>query len=212
MTGELRQGAQEGVVVEAVARAAGVPRDAVRRALMLSGDLGAMASAALAGGVEALRAVGLQVGRPIQPMLAAPGDDVGAALEQTGPAAVEYKLDGARLQVHRRGDDVRVFTRSLDDITARVPEVVEAALALPARELVLDGEAIALRPDGRPHRFQVTAQPLRQPQRRRDGAAHAALLRPAAPRRRGPASTARAPSGRRRSTRWCPPPAACRGR
>ncbi len=157
LTGELRQGAQEGVVVEAVARAAGVPRDAVRRALMLSGDLGVMATAALSGGVEALRAVGLQVGRPIQPMLAAPGEDVGAALERTGPAAVEYKLDGARLQVHRRGDEVRAFTRSLDDITARVPEVVEAALALPARELVLDGEAIALKADGRPHRFQVTA-------------------------------------------------------
>ena len=157
MTGELRQGAQEGVVVEALARAAAVPRDAVRRALMLSGDLGATASAAFAGGAQALSAVGLEVGRPIQPMLAAPGDDVGAALEKTGPAAVEYKLDGARLQVHRRGDDVRAFTRSLDDITARVPEVVEAVLALPARELVLDGEAIALRPDGRPHRFQVTA-------------------------------------------------------
>jgi ATP-dependent DNA ligase I len=157
MTGELRQGAQEGVVVEAVARAAEVPRDAVRRALMLSGDLGATATAALSGGAEALRAVGLQVGRPIQPMLAAPGEDVEAALARTGPAAVEYKLDGARLQVHRRGDEVRAFTRSLDDITARVPEVVEAVLALPARDLVLDGEAIALRPDGRPHRFQVTA-------------------------------------------------------
>jgi DNA ligase 1 len=90
-------------------------------------------------------------------MLAAPGDDVAAALQRTGPAAIEYKLDGARLQVHRRGDEVRAFTRSLDDITARVPEVVQAALALPARELVLDGEAIALRPDGRPHPFQVTA-------------------------------------------------------
>ena len=90
-------------------------------------------------------------------MLAAPGDDVDAALAKTGPAAVEYKLDGARLQVHRRGDEVRAFTRSLDDITARVPEVVEAVLALPARELVLDGEAIALKPDGRPYPFQVTA-------------------------------------------------------
>jgi DNA ligase 1 len=157
LTGELRQGAQEGVMVEAVARAAGVPRDAVRRAMMLSGDLGATAAAALAGGAAALHAVGLEVGRPIQPMLAAPGDDVGAALQKTGPAAIEYKLDGARLQVHRRGDEVRAFTRSLDDITARVPEVVEAVLALRAREVVLDGEAIALRPDGRPHRFQVTA-------------------------------------------------------
>jgi DNA ligase-1 len=157
LTGELRQGAQEGVMLEAVSRAAEVPRDAVRRAAMLSGNLGATASAALAGGVEALRAVGLQVGRPIQPMLAAPGDDVDAALAKTGPAAVEYKLDGARLQVHRRGDEVRAFTRSLDEITTRVPEVVEAVLALPARDLVLDGEAIALRPDGRPHPFQVTA-------------------------------------------------------
>ena len=157
MTGELRQGAQEGVMVEAVARAAEVPRDAVRRACMLSGDLGTTAAAALTGGVEALRAVGLQVGRPIQPMLAAPGDDVDAALAKTGPAAIEYKLDGARLQVHRRGDEVRAFTRSLDDITARVPEVVEAVLALPARDVVLDGEAIALKPDGRPYPFQVTA-------------------------------------------------------
>jgi ATP-dependent DNA ligase I len=167
LTGELRQGAQEGVMVEAVARAAEVPRDAVRRALMLRGDLGAVAAIALAEGAAGLSAVGLEVGRPIQPMLAAPGDDVGAALERTGPAAVEYKLDGARLQVHRRGDEVRAFTRSLDDITARVPEVVETALALPARELVLDGEAIALRPDGRPHPFQVTAS--RFGTRRADG-------------------------------------------
>jgi ATP-dependent DNA ligase I len=169
MTGELRQGAQQGVMVEAVARAAEVPRDAVRRACMLSGDLGAMAAAALSGGAEALGVVGLEVGRPIQPMLAAPGEDVGAALEKTGPAAIEYKLDGARLQVHRRGDEVRAFTRSLDDITVRVPEVVQAVLALPARELVLDGEAIALRPDGRPHPFQVTAS--RFGTRRADGTA-----------------------------------------
>jgi DNA ligase 1 len=157
LTGELRQGAQEGVMVEAIARAAGVPRDAVRRALMLHGDLGAVAEIALSEGASGLGAVGLRVGRPVQPMLAAPGDDVETAMLRTGAAAVEYKLDGARLQVHRRGDEVRAFTRSLDDITARVPEVVEAALALPARELVLDGEAIALRADGRPHRFQVTA-------------------------------------------------------
>jgi ATP-dependent DNA ligase I len=157
LTGELRQGAQEGVMVEAVARAAEVRRDAVRRALMLRGDLGAVAEVALADGAPGLSAVGLEVGRPIQPMLAAPGDDVDAAIERTGPAAVEYKLDGARLQVHRRGDEVRAFTRSLDEITRRVPEVVEAVLALPARELVLDGEAIAMRDDGRPHRFQVTA-------------------------------------------------------
>jgi ATP-dependent DNA ligase I len=134
-----------------------VPRDAVRRALMLRGNLGAVAAVALAEGSAGLAAIGLQVGRPVQPMLAAPGDDVEAALRRTGPAAIEYKLDGARLQVHRDGDDVRAFTRSLDDITARVPEVVQAVLALPARRLVLDGEAIALRPDGRPYPFQVTA-------------------------------------------------------
>jgi ATP-dependent DNA ligase I len=157
LTGELRQGAQEGVMIEAVARAASVPRDAVRRALMLRGNLGAVAEIALAQGAVGLSAVGLEVGRPIQPMLAAPGDDIEAAIARVGGAAVEYKLDGARLQVHRRGDEVRAFTRSLDDITARVPEVVEATLALPARELVLDGEAIALRPDGRPYPFQVTA-------------------------------------------------------
>jgi DNA ligase-1 len=157
MTGELRQGAQEGVMVDAVARAAEVPRDALRRAFMLQGNLGDVAAVAMAEGAPGLAAVGLRVGRPIQPMLAAPGDDVDAALARTGPAAIEYKLDGARLQVHRDGDDVRAFTRSLDDITARVPEVVRAVLALPARTLVLDGEAIALRPDGRPHRFQVTA-------------------------------------------------------
>ncbi len=167
LTGELRQGAQEGVMIEAVARAAEVPRDAVRRATMLRGDLGAVAAVAIAERAAGLAAIGLEVGRPIQPMLAAPGDDVGAALERTGPAAVEYKLDGARLQVHRRGDEVRAFTRSLDEITTRVPEVVEAVLALPARELVLDGEAIALRPDGRPHAFQVTAS--RFGTRRADG-------------------------------------------
>jgi ATP-dependent DNA ligase I len=167
VTGELRQGAQEGVMVEAVARAARVPRDAVRRALMLRGDLGAVAAVALAEGASGLAAIGLQVGRPVRPMLAAPGDDVEAALRRTGPAAIEYKLDGARLQVHRDGDDVRAFTRSLDDITPRVPEVVQAVLALPARRLVLDGEAIALRPDGRPYPFQVTAS--RFGTRRADG-------------------------------------------
>jgi DNA ligase-1 len=167
LTGELRQGAQEGVMIDAVARAAAVPRDAVRRAVMLRGDLGATAAVAMAEGAAGLAAIGLEVGRPVQPMLAAPGDDVEAALARTGPAAIEYKLDGARLQVHRDGDDVRAFTRSLDDITERVPEVVQAVLALPSRRLVLDGEAIALRPDGRPYPFQVTAS--RFGTRRADG-------------------------------------------
>jgi DNA ligase-1 len=123
---------------------------------MLRGELGAVAAAALRGGAGALAEFRLEVGRPLQPMLAQTARDVGAALERTGPAAVEWKLDGARIQVHRDGSDVAVFTRNLDEVTGRLPEVVEAALALPARAAVLDGEAIALREDGRPHPFQVT--------------------------------------------------------
>ena len=155
--GELRQGALEGVVVEAVARAAEVPSGEVRRALLLRGDLRAVAVAALAEGSAGLAAFRLEVGRPLAPMLAQPAEDIDAAFAKVSPAAVEEKLDGARVQVHRSGSDVAVFTRSLDDITARVPEVVEAALRLPARDVVLDGEAIVLRADGRPHPFQVTA-------------------------------------------------------
>jgi len=155
--GDLRQGALEGVMVEAVARAAEVPRDAVRRALMLRGDLGAVAAVALREGAPGLAAIGLEVGRPVQPMLAQTAADVGAGLARLGRAAVDWKLDGARIQVHRRGADVAVFTRSLDDVTARVPEVVAAVRALPVASVVLDGEAIALREDGRPHPFQVTA-------------------------------------------------------
>jgi DNA ligase-1 len=154
--GDLRQGALAAVVGDAIARAAEVPLADVRRALMLRGDLGAVAEAALGEGAGALAAFRLEVGRPLQPMLASTAPDVAAALARTGPAAVEWKLDGARIQVHRDGDDVRVFTRTLDDVTTRLPEVVEATRGLPARSLVLDGEAIALRPDGRPHPFQVT--------------------------------------------------------
>jgi DNA ligase-1 len=157
LSGNVRQGALEGVMAEAAARAAGVPPAELRRALMLGGDLGAAAAAALAGGTAALHAIGLQVGRPVRPMLASPAKDVEDALGRVAPAAVEFKLDGARIQVHRDGTDVAVFTRTLDDITARVPEVVDAARSLPLETFVLDGEAIALRPDGRPHPFQVTA-------------------------------------------------------
>jgi DNA ligase-1 len=157
LTGELRQGALDGVMAEGVARAAGVPGAQVRRALMLRGSLGAVAQAALAGGADGLRAFRLQVGRPVVPMLAQSADGVPSALERISPAAVEWKLDGIRVQVHRSGTQVAVFTRTLDDITARLPEVVEAALALPVTEAVLDGEVIALRDDGRPRPFQVTA-------------------------------------------------------
>src|SRR4051794_17632475 len=157
LLGDLRQGALAGVMTEAVARAAGVPLKAVRRALMLRADLGAVAAVARTEGAPGLAAVGLELGRPLQPMLASTAADVDAALAKIAPAAVEWKLDGVRIQVHRRHGDVRVFTRSLDDVTARVPEVVEAVLALPLGSAVLDGEAIVLRPDGRPEPFQVTA-------------------------------------------------------
>jgi ATP-dependent DNA ligase I len=154
--GDLRQGALAAVVGDAVASAAGVPVAAVRRALMLRGDLGAVAEAALDGGEAALSAFRLELGRPLQPMLASTAQDVAAALAKTGPAAVEWKLDGARVQVHRDGREVAIFSRTLDDVTGRLPEVVEVALALPVRAAVLDGEAIALREDGRPYPFQVT--------------------------------------------------------
>jgi DNA ligase-1 len=157
IAGELRQGAQEGVMIEAAARAAAVPVAELRRALMLRGDLGDVAATALRDGAAGLRRYRLEVGRPLQPMLAQTAASVAAALERLGTAAIEWKLDGARIQIHRHGADVAVFTRTLDDITARVPEVVEAVLALPVTAAVLDGEAIAIAPDGRPLPFQVTA-------------------------------------------------------
>jgi DNA ligase 1 len=156
LSGDLRQGALAGVMTDAVARASGVPLASVRRALMLRGDLGAVAAVALTEGEGGLAELRLQVGRPLQPMLASPAADISAALAKVHPAAVEWKLDGARIQVHRDRSDVAVFTRTLDEVTARVPEVVEAALALDVATAVLDGEAIALKPDGSPHPFQVT--------------------------------------------------------
>lgn len=156
--GELRQGALAGVMADAVARAGGIPATAVRRAAMLGGDLPGVAAAALTGGAAALADFTLRVGRPVGPMLAQTSTGVGDALHRLGGEAVfEAKLDGARVQIHRSGDEVTVYTRSLDDVTARLPEVVEATLALPVTDLIADGEAIALRPDLRPHRFQVTA-------------------------------------------------------
>ena len=157
LTGELRQGALAGVMADAVAAAAQIPAAAVRRAAMLGGALPAVAAAGLTGGTAALDAFTLRVGRPVGPMLAQTAAGVAEALEKLGGTAVfEAKLDGARVQIHRAGDQVTVYTRSLDDVTARLPEVVEATLALPVRELIADGEAIALRPDGRPQPFQVT--------------------------------------------------------
>ena len=156
--GELRQGALVGIMADAVAKAAEIPNAVVQRAAMLGGNLPAVAAAALSGGAAALDAFTLQVGRPIGPMLAQTATGVADALERHDGATIfEAKLDGARVQIHRADDVVTVYTRSLDDVTARLPEVVEATLALPVHRLVADGEAIALRPDRRPHRFQVTA-------------------------------------------------------
>jgi DNA ligase-1 len=156
--GELRQGAQLGVMTEAVARAAGQPVADVRRAAMLGGDLPLVAAAAFSGGAGALAGFVLQVGRPVSPMLAQSATSVADALTRLGGTALfEAKLDGARVQIHRDGPAVSIFTRSLDEVTSRLPEVVEAVLALPVSTLVADGEAIALRPDGRPQPFQVTA-------------------------------------------------------
>lgn len=154
--GELRQGALEGVMIEATASATGIAGDRIRRAVMATGDLGLVAKAALTGGTEAVARFGVRLFRPIQPMLAQPAEDMDAALVQLGEAALEYKLDGARVQVHKQGDVVRVYSRRLRDVTHAVPEVVEVARSLPAREAILDGEVIALRSDGTPNPFQVT--------------------------------------------------------
>ncbi len=156
ISGELRQGALAGITVEALAAAAAVPAAEVRRALMLAGELAPVARAALLEGSAGLARFRLQLFRPVQPMLAQPAADTGEALERLGEAAFELKLDGARIQVHKAGDEVRIFSRLGNEVTAALPEVVEAVRALPARRLLLDGEAIALRPDGAPLPFQVT--------------------------------------------------------
>ncbi|HEX4489951.1 MAG TPA: ATP-dependent DNA ligase [Acidimicrobiia bacterium] len=155
-TGGLRQGALEGLMLDAIARAADVDGATVRRAAMRSGDLGATARVALEGGVDALNAVQFEVLRPVLPMLAGSAPSVEAALAETGPSSVEWKLDGARVQVHRSASEVRIFTRNLNDVTERLPEVVESVLAFSSTEFVLDGEAIGVADDDRPHRFQDT--------------------------------------------------------
>lgn len=156
MLGELRTGALGGVLLDAIARASDRPPATVRRAAMLSGDLGTTAVLALTRTPEDLENVGLKVMRPVLPMLAGTAATPSAALELTGEASVEYKLDGARIQVHRHGDDVGVYTRRLADITHRVPEIVDIVRALPAHDLILDGETLALDEDGGPRPFQET--------------------------------------------------------
>ncbi len=177
LSGELRQGALDGAMTDAIARAADVPVADVRRAVMLQGALGPVAYAALTGGSAALAEVGLQVGRPVKPMLAETAESMEAALARLSrvpseqaretpsglssasirEVALEWKIDGIRVQIHRVEDEVWVFTRTLDDITTRVPEIVDGVRELPVHQVVLDGEAIALRPDGPPHAFQDTA-------------------------------------------------------
>lgn len=156
IVGELRQGALEGVMLDAVAAANGLPEEAVRRAATFAGGVVPVAEALANEGAPALDRFSIRVMQPVLPMLAQPAADPEAALATLGRALLEWKLDGARVQVHRAGNEVKVFTRSLKDVTAAVPEVVEAALSAPARSLILDGETIALKPDGSPHGFQTT--------------------------------------------------------
>jgi DNA ligase-1 len=158
LLGELRQGALEGLMVDAIAEAFALPIDAVRRAVMFGGDLPAVAAVARRDGSAGLAAFRLALFTPVAPMLAQPVESVDAALATRAALIVEHKLDGARVQVHRDGGDVRIFTRQLHDVTERLPELVAQALALPCRSLVLDGEAMAFDDRGRPLPFQVTMQ------------------------------------------------------
>ena len=158
ITGETRQGALDGLMVDAVIRASGLPAADVRRAVMLAGTTPSVAFAALAGGAEAVAAIGLVVGRPIKPMLAASAKSVAEAMTSLGgTVAVEAKLDGIRIQAHRDGAVVRLFTRSLDEVTDRLPEVADAVARLPVQRVILDGEALAIGSDGRPRPFQETS-------------------------------------------------------
>ncbi|MGZ5714515.1 MAG: ATP-dependent DNA ligase [Caldimonas sp.] len=156
LVGELRQGALEGVMLDAVAAAADVPAADVRRAAMVSGRLGEVARVAMGEGAVGLARFAVALHRPVQPMLATPADDIAAAMARLGTAALEWKVDGARIQAHKAGGEVRIYTRALKDVTASAPEIVEALQALPARELILDGEAVALAADGSPQPFQTT--------------------------------------------------------
>ena len=155
LTGELRQGALAGLMADAIARAAGVPAELVRRALMRSGDLSRTAELALGSGEDGLRAVGFELFRPVLPMLASTAATVAAALATFDCASVEWKLDGIRIQIHRRGEEVRVYTRNLNDITYALPGIVEAVRRLPVSQAVLDGEALWMGADG-PAAFQDT--------------------------------------------------------
>jgi DNA ligase-1 len=154
--GELRQGALEGIMLEALAKAADLPAERVRRAAMMAGGSAAIARTALEQGEAGLSQFDIQLFRAVRPMLAQTAEDTAAALAELGEAALEYKLDGARIQAHKSGDEVVVYSRRANDVTAAVPEVVQAVRALPAQNLILDGEVLSLSADGRPQPFQVS--------------------------------------------------------
>lgn len=156
LMGELRQGALEGLMIDALAKASNLPVDRVRRAVMMAGDFAAVAQSVLTQGEEALARYDVELFRPVQPMLAQSAETAAEAIQSIGEASLEYKLDGARVQVHRSGDDVSVYSRQLKDVTAAVPEIVEAVRRIPGRDLILDGEVLSLLPDGRPQPFQIT--------------------------------------------------------
>jgi DNA ligase-1 len=154
--GELRQGSLEGIMAESIARAAALPAAKIRRAQMVSGSLADVATAAVIEGESGLDRFGIRIFSPVQPMLAQTAADTNEALQELGDAALEYKLDGARIQAHKSGREVHIFSRALNEVTTALPEVVESLLQISNREIILDGEAIALRADGRPHPFQTT--------------------------------------------------------
>ena len=156
LLGELRQGALESLMIDAVAAAASLPAASVRQAAMVAHGIVPVAAAVLTEGAQGLRKFALALMQPMAPMLAQPAADIAAALDALGSAAFEWKLDGARVQVHKSGNDVRIFTRSRNDVTESAPEIVEAVGASPVPELILDGEAIALQTNGAPQPFQIT--------------------------------------------------------
>ncbi len=154
--GELRQGALEGIMLDAIAKATGISGEKVRRAAMLAGSIPPIARSAIESGEQGLAHYEVQLFRPVQPMLAQTAEDVSDALDELGEAAFEYKFDGARVQAHKSGDEVRIFSRGSNDVSDAVPEVVQAVRALPAKDLILDGEVLSLDAQGRPQPFQVS--------------------------------------------------------
>ena len=156
LIGELRQGALEGILLDALTKASGLPLERIRRAAMMAGSAAAIARTVIESGEAGLAQFDVQLFRPVQPMLAQTADDVNEALQELGEAALEYKFDGARVQAHKSGDEVAIYSRRMNDVSAAVPEVVAAVRALPAHDLILDGEVLSLDANGRPQPFQVS--------------------------------------------------------